>query len=153
MRKVLLDRIQLLKGLSDFKSEDEVPFPELEGLFGAVKGEIPVLKIKGASLDDQITANLIMQKARISAVKMIQNFGDKKNLKHLNLDGITKNSAMNEKTQLEISIFHRCVVQPSFSLEEVIWLSEKLPEIVNRVAQTALYLSSMERLNGDSKRS
>lgn len=153
MRKVLLDRKKLLTGLSDFNFEDEVPFPELEGLFGSSKGEIPVLRIKAASLDDQITANAIMEKARITAVGMIEKFGQKEILEKLNLNETTKTSFMDDKTQLEISLFHRCVIQPMFSLEEVVWLAERLPEVVNRVATTALYLSSMERLNGDSKRS
>ena len=153
MRKVLLDRKSLLKGLSDFQSEDEVYFPELEGLFGSSKGEIPFLKIKGASLDDQIAAQTIASKARIAVVEMIKNFGKKEALKVLNRELSSKASILNEKTQLEISIFHRCVVQPMFSLEEVIWLSKKLPEVVNRGAKTALFLSSMERLNGDSERS
>lgn len=154
MKKVILDRTKLLKGLGDFDFDDEVYFPELTGLFGANKNEVPFLKIKAASLDDQIRAKDMIERARITAVSMLQDFGKKEILEKLNLEDESKKaSALHEKTQLEVSLFHRCVVQPMFSLEEVVWLAERLPEVVNRVAKTALFLASMERLNGDSERS
>jgi len=54
---------------------------------------------------------------------------------------------MNAKTFLVISLFHRCVVKPEFTMRQAVRISEALPEVINRVAARALELSSLQRVN------
>lgn len=151
MEKVLINRTSLLDYVENFKKFEDVPFPELKGQFGCSGDEIPVLKIKAASLDDQIRANTIYEKVAVMAVQMMEGFIKRDPKKILDLEKMAKelNSPnLHEKTHIEVSLFHKCVVQPQFSLLESVKISEALPEVVNRVASIALQLSSMESVNG-----
>lgn len=154
MQKVLINKKKLMRHARTFKGEVEVEFPELREFLDVHDGRMPILKIKAATLDDQIRAQTLYEKAAVKAVKIIEGVRTKK-LDLTNVVNATEMSEelwkpMNDKTFLEISIFKRCVIKPRFTMREVVLLSESVPEVVNRVAHAALKLSSMENLtNGD----
>lgn len=150
-RKVLINRQALLDYTENFQQFKDVPFPELEGKFGCEKGTVPILKIKAASLDDQIRASNIAEKALVGGLKLIQNLASRNKNVSIGYEQLSKelNAQINDKTHIEITLFHKCCVQPQFSLLEAVKISEALPAVINRVASTALQLSSMEKVNGD----
>ena len=57
---------------------------------------------------------------------------------------------LHPNTNFEILIFRKCVVEPKFTTQEVISLSEVMPEFVNRIVTIALGITSLpkEKDNG-----
>jgi len=113
--KVLLDKGKFLNIIDRFDSVQDFEITELKN--------IPVLKVKSASLDDQIRAQ------ELSTSSFVKSMFEK--------------SKENEKTfhpkaLFEIDIFHKCVIEPEFTMEEVIKVSKSYPELVNKVCAFAL---------------
>ena len=57
---------------------------------------------------------------------------------------IVEEERIGDNTIFEISLFQRNVKKPKFKYEEVFELSEKCPELVNRIAMFSLGITSME---------
>ncbi len=113
--KVILDKKKFLAVIDNFDSIHEFEITELKN--------IPVLKVKPASLDDQIRAREL---STSSFVKNMFGKGDK------NIE------SFHPKTVFEIEIFNKCVTDPKFTMEEVIRISKKYPELINKVCAFAL---------------
>lgn len=152
MQKVQLDPGKLNDYIDNFKGELDVEYPELREIMGLKEDEVAVLTIKAASLNDHIRAQSLNEQTAIMAIKMAEWAQSKGKGEHpvdfqKMLEELTK--PMMSKTYLEVSIFHRCVIKPTFTMREAVRISEVLPEVVNRVASTALLMSSLEGINGD----
>jgi len=154
MKRVLLSHKKIIDYSKNFKREEDVEFPELSGKMGFSEDVIPVLKIRAASLDDQIRAQTLYEKVGVMALQMIEAIKNKDATKIISFEQMNKEimAPINEKSHLEILIFKRCVVQPKFTLKECVLISEVLPEVVNRVAKRALQLSSLENVNNDNRK-
>lgn len=157
-RRVLLNRKNLMVHLKRFSRYRDVEFPELSGKMGFPEDVVPVLKIRAASLDNHIRARTVAERAAIMGMKIVKDTteGMKKDVgEFLNIDWITEElkKPQNEKTMLEVSLFHRCVVKPKFTMRDAYVISESMPEVVNRVATTALQMSSLEMIDDNPKRS
>jgi hypothetical protein len=150
VERISLDPNRLNDYAENFQGEEDVEFPEMRELLGVGEDVMPVLRIKAASLDDQLRCQTLYEQVAIMAIKLLGkaeesatkgfDFDWAKMLKELQ-------EPMNARTYLEISIFHRCVVEPKFSLRESVKISEAIPEVINRVAVKALKMSSLENLN------
>lgn len=151
-KRVILSHAKIKNHLVKFKKEQNVDFPELAGKLGFPKDSVPTLRIKAASLSDHVRVRTIAERASIMAVKILETLKDRKNLAMaIDVDQINKElrDPVHEKAFVEISIFHRCVVRPKFTIKESYQISEVMPEIINRVAQTALRMSALENINDD----
>ena len=155
MKRVPLSYQRVIDYTKNFKSEADVEFPELRELFGYSDDEMPVLKIKAASLDDHLRAQSLHERVAILAIKMLEGVRKKDFKDVMNYDEMKKEltAPVGEKAMLEVSIFHRCVLRPKFSLREAYLISQAFPEVINRVVVKALALSSLESLQDDNSKS
>jgi hypothetical protein len=153
MKKVVISKQKLMTHVRKFDGLVDVEFPEMRDFLQVKDDTVPVLRIKAASLSDQVRAQTLYERAAIKAVKLVECVTKGEPLTEvMDANEMSKqlNDKINDKAFLEISVFKRCVVKPKFTLREAVLISEALPEVVNRVAHTALKLSSLENLkNGD----
>lgn len=104
--------------------------------------EITGFKVKMASLDDQLKARDLSEAPNrlvIRLLKMIKE--NQENISELDLGEFRKQlyyDDMHPKTIQTCEIFQRCVMEPSFEINEVFELSETHPDLVNNVAAFAL---------------
>jgi hypothetical protein len=149
MQKVTVDPDKLNQYAESFNGEVDVEFPELREFLGLGEEELPVITIKAASLDDQLRAQALYEQTAVMAIKMMEWAKRGDQVDPVGFKKLTKEltEPMNNKTLLEISLFHRCVVKPEFTMRQSVRISEALPEVVNRVAARALELSSLQRIN------
>lgn len=111
--KVILNKEKFLNIINEFDSVRDFEITELKN--------ISILKVKSASLDDQIRA----QELSISSIT--------KNIFQKN-----EEKTFHPKTLFEIDIFYRCIIEPKFTMEEVIRISKVCPELINKVCTFAL---------------
>lgn len=149
MKKVLLNKKRIQAHLKKFKKQEDVEFPELTGKLGFSKEVVPVLKIKAASLDDHVRARTIVERASIMAIRIVESLEKNELHKMFDIEAINKElrDPVNEKAFLEVSLFHRCVIRPKFTMKEAYIISQAMPEVVNRVANHALTMSSLENID------
>lgn len=128
------------KSRKKFKS---VEFPELRGVCGFKEDAMPIIKIRAASLDDHIRCRQLHHKASIIALRFLDSLRQQKPLQMEALQS-ELNDPVYDKTLFEIALFKRVCVSPKFSMKQSFDISEAMPEVINRVANTALQMSSME---------
>lgn len=142
--KVLVEKAKLLEYIKDFEAVRELPVPELAKI---LKVKDPILKVKGATLDDHIKARELSSGPMImlgELFNMMQK-GESPDLAVLRKKLV--NEGRHPKTNFELRIFHTCVVEPQFSMGEVVNLAEVMPGVVNRVVSFALGITG-EKENG-----
>lgn len=116
--KMLLDKKKFLDIIDNFDSVYEFEMKEFVGFVN-----IPVLRVKSASLDDHIKAQELSASSFMKSM-LEKNKSDEK--------------AFHPKTLFEIDIFHKCVIEPEFTMEEVIRISKICPELINKVCTFVL---------------
>ena len=116
----------------------EIKIPEFKS---AVLGktEIPIFKVKRASLDDQIQARELSSKPIQVLASILERLkvGQEINLDDIDLE-INRTDGLHQKTIMEITLFEKCVLDPKFTREEVLELSQAFPSLVNRIVSWAL---------------
>lgn len=139
--EIVLDKEQLFKKIQSFENIQEIECPELNGFMkGGINGNV-ILKVKSATLDDHIQArelatnNMFLLKEVVDKIRQDKKIDIQKILK------IVETKEPHSKTEFELQIFHRCVVEPTFDMEEARQLSEVMPTLINRVAKFALSIS------------
>ena len=150
-KKVLLSKQKLNVYLKKFIKKQDIEFPELAGKLGFPEDSIPYLTVKAASLSDHIRARSLAEKVTIKAIQLADAMHKEDFKTIFDIDWITKelHEPENEKALMEISLFHRCTVKPKFTLKDAHVISKTMPEIINRVANIALQMSSLETINDD----
>lgn len=113
--KIILNKEKFLGIIDRFDSVRDFEITELKN--------IPVLKVRSASLDDQIRAQELSTSSFIKS--MFEKSGENEKTFH-------------PKALFEIDIFHKCVIEPEFTMEEVIKVSKVYPELINKVCTFAL---------------
>lgn len=113
--KIILNKEKFLDIIDRFDSIRDFEIKELKN--------IPVLKVKSASLDDQIRAQ------ELSTSSFVKSMFEKSE---------KEEESFHPKALFEIDIFHKCVIEPKFTMEEVIKVSKTYPELVNKVCTFAL---------------
>lgn len=145
VKKIIVDRENLLQFCEKFEFIKEIEVPELSKILGCENGQIPVLKVRGASLDDQIKVNELAMKSTAIIARIVQALEEKS---EINIDFLRKliydDTNIHPKTMMEIFLFHRNVVEPKFGLMEVVKMSEAIPEVINRIAMLSLSMTSLE---------
>ena len=143
MERVSLNKSALLEGLKHLSLAEEMELPELKGMLKFPEDEVPVIQIKGASLEDHIACQDIHRLAAASAAKMLYTLVEKKKI---DLDSIMENVKNPSKSKFlfEINLFKSNVTNPQFTYREVVEISEKVPGLVNRVVKRILQITSSE---------
>ena len=100
-----------------------------------------ILKVKGASLDDQLTCQNLAKKTPfiLTHVLGLINKGEQFDFEKL-LEQIQEDK-LNDNTIFELNLFERNVIKPKFTFKEVYEISEKIPEFVNEVVCFSLGLT------------
>ena len=142
-KEVLINKEALLNYTNSFEIYRDIHLPELSKILGVPENECKI-KVKGASLDDHITAGdlsrLPFQILQYVSKKIEEE--DYESIRKLNEEELNKR--FNQKTLFEIHLFKRCVIDPVFTVDEVMKLSEVLPEVVNKVTNEILKMTSLE---------
>lgn len=139
-RKVLLDKDILNRYVESFDLIREVYVPELKDILGQ---EVPIIKVRGASLNDHITAKNLSSRPMILLGTVLNEII---NGREVNA-GLIRNEVFSEDqlhpdARFEIDLFKRCVVEPKFAMEEVISISNVMPEFINRVVKLAIGITA-----------
>lgn len=136
-RKVIAKKATITKQMKQQKWVKYYPAPELREMDG---DEIPSLKVRSATLDDQIQAQHLSDAPNRLLIRLLKMMRDNKE-KEIDYEEFRKQiyfDDLHPKTVQICEIFQRCVVQPKFKIGEVLKLSETHPELVNNVAAFAL---------------
>ena len=147
-KEVILDKELFTKAAEEFVLEEKIYSPELSEFLNTPKEEC-YIKIKGASLEDHIRAREMSGASMRMLVELSNAIEGKQLIDPQEIKKKYFNPEVSEKTALILHIFHRCVMKPKFSFEEVIKLSELIPEFVDRIAGEALEITSLEGKDGD----
>lgn len=102
-----------------------------------------ILKVKGASLDDHIKCQELSTQQGL-LIKYVFDCFDKNIL--VDQDKILElinSKKLNDKTLFEISLFEKNVIEPKFTTQEILTMSEKFPEFVNSVANFSLGITEL----------
>ena len=142
-QEVILDKGVLSKAIENFVLERKMYAPELEMLLEVPK-EMCYIKIRGASLEDHIRARELSNASLRLLTELSNNIEGKQLIDPEEVKNRYFNPEISEKTVLILNIFHRCVVEPKFEYEEVVELSKRAPEFVDRIAGEALEITSLE---------
>ena len=132
--KIVIDKKKILDDMENFEIVREFPVPE----YSEDGGETPYFIVRMASLDDQIIARELSSRPIASLLSVIKKAKEGKPVVESDIIDILKKPDMHEKTMMEINLFHRCVMNPKFTLEEAWNLSRKKPKLVNRVCAFVL---------------
>ncbi len=147
-KEVILDKEVFTKAAEEFVLEEKIYSPELSEFLNVPK-ENCYIKIKGASLEDHIRARELSNASLRLLTELSNSIEGKQLIDPEEVKNRYFNPEISEKTALIQHIFHRCVIDPKFALEEVIKLSELIPEFVDKIAGEALEITSLEAKNGD----
>jgi hypothetical protein len=112
--------------------------------------DIPVFKVKTASLDDQIKAHELSQAPNRLMIRFMESMRDGKEIDYAEFRKQLYYDDLHPKTVQACEIFQRCVLQPKFKINEVFKLSETHPDLVNDIAAFALGVEEGDK-NGSNK--
>ena len=141
--KILVDKTALTKHVDSFIRVHDVEVPELNELLKIEKGNA-VLKVKIASLNDHIQAKALASAPMLLLATVIDKI-DKG--EEVDVDVVKEQMYKNEihpNTLFELEVFSRCVLEPEFTLKEVINMSEVFPGMINRIVVFALGINQQE---------
>ncbi len=142
-QEIILNKEVFAKAVEGFVLEEKIYAPELSGFLNVSK-ENCYIKIKGASLEDHIRTREMSGAAMRMIVELSNAIEGKQLIDPEEVKRKYFNPEVSEKTTLILHIFHQCVMEPKFSFEEVLKLSELIPEFVDKIAGEALEITSLE---------
>ena len=116
--------------------------------FSTKEGEIPVFKVKSASLDDQLQATQLSSAPTRVLMEIARNLkrGKDITLKEIQ-SGIFDEDQLNPKTIFQIHLFRKCLISPTFTYDEAFEFSETYPDLMNDICISILGVE--ERENGN----
>jgi len=103
------------------------------------------IKVRGASLDDHIKARELSSAPMILLATVVDKAVKGEEIDIDMLKGqIYSGENLHPNTNFEIEIFASCVIEPKFTVAEVIKLSQVMPEFVNKVVNRCLEITSIQ---------
>ena len=100
-----------------------------------------VLKVKGASLDDHIAAQNLSNNTPFILAEIYKKVKNNETIDYTRIVDDFMSDKMLHNTMFELSLFQRNVLKPKFTYEEVLDISEKIPEFINSVVKFSLGLT------------
>lgn len=134
-KKEVLDRTKILEYVANFDDVRDFEVPELSELLGV---ENPILRVRGATLDDQIKARKLASGPMLLLGEVLNTLQKGEQIDVRILRKKIVYDGKHPDAEFEIRLFQQCVVEPHFTTAEVVRLSEVMPHIVNRVCTFAL---------------
>jgi len=112
---------------------------------GLKENEQFILRVKGASLDDHIQCKSLANQPGIlfSYINKCSEKGEKVDFNKIM--EIINSEKIGNSTIFELSVFKRNVVDPKFTFEEILQISEKAPRFINEVVKFSLDLTEIEQ--------
>jgi len=143
MEEKIVDKNLLIQKIDSFRKEKYIHVPELAGLVGLPEEEC-LIKIRGASLEDHLRANELKKQPYLFMQSLIMKmkrgylFEEISQLAHLYV-----NPEISEVVVFELTLFQRCVLEPAFTMEEVVRISEVAPGVINKVVAEIVELTAL----------
>jgi hypothetical protein len=135
MEKIKVDKEKLFKKVNELDRIYDYPVKDM-----AEDGNIPIIRVKKASLDDQIKAESASSVTTLMLQAILDEVQKGKMPDPETIKKVINHPGANPKTSFEIHLFQKCVVEPKFTIDEALKLSETMPELVNEVCAFALGL-------------
>lgn len=110
-----------------------------------------VLKVRGASLDDQLTCQNLGKKTPVILTHVLSLISKGKQIDFEKLLEQIQEDKLSDNTIFELNLFERNVIDPKFTFKEVYEISEKIPELINEVV--CFILSLTDNYHGDNSKS
>lgn len=142
-KQKVLNKNDLLKYARSVTTLKKVPFPELQEVLKT--NYIPSIMIRGAGLDDHIACaqlgkdSMFLIAAILEKVKKNGMITPEEIIKEFTKDTI------HGFTMFELKLFERSCHNPAFTFEEILTIATKAPEVISRVTNTALEMTSLPR--------
>jgi len=139
-RKVL-KKDDLLKYINKVETIKKVSFPELQGILKT--NHIPCIAIKGASLDDHIQCNSLARSSMVYLSYLLEKIKENGTITPDEIIKTMSEDKIHDHTLFELKLFHKCCVDPKFTYEQVLEIAQKAPEVISRVTNTAIEMTSI----------
>lgn len=145
-KQKVLNKKNLIAYAKSVATLRQVEFPELVGVLSRYSDDkkMPVIMIKGASLDDHIACNQLGKDSLLILAAILEKV--KENNGQISpeeiLEQITSDK-IHGFTLFELKLFCRVCHKPQFTFEEVLLLATKQPEIISRVNHTAFEMTKL----------
>lgn len=145
---VILDKNKLQNFSGSIDTVKDYPVrKEFTKILGYKNDEQVILKVKGASLDDQITCQNLAKKTPFILMHVLSLISNSEKFDFEKLLEQIEDDRLNDNTIFELNLFERNVIDPKFTFKEVYEISEKIPEFVNEVVKFSLGLT--DNYHGD----
>jgi len=141
--KVIVNKEALTKYVNSFQRIYDVEAPELNELLGITEGNA-ILKVCLASLDIHTKARHLSSVPMLLLATVIDKLEKKE---EVDVDIIKEQIYENKfhaNTLLELEIFSQCVIEPKFTMKEVVNISEVFPHMINRIVAFTLGLNQQK---------
>ena len=139
MDEVVVDKDKLMEYITHFDKIETMEIPEFRQFLGAEDcDKVPVIKLRGASLDDHMKAQSLNSVPLLIYRFILKRYQESKYFDVDKVEEALKDDTLLPNTRFEISLFHRNVIEPNFTMENVIEISEVYPDVVNRVVRRIL---------------
>ena len=143
-KKVVLDKIKLDDFIKNMETVRDYKIPtEWNEKLKLDPTKQHILKVKGATLNDHLQCQKLGQMPGLLFAYINKCVENKESVTAEAIIKLMTENKMGENTIFEIALFSRNVVEPKFTLEETIGISEKLPEFVNEVAKFSLGITAI----------
>ena len=143
-KKVILDKGKFTQFVIERESVKDYKIPlEWNVTLKLDVAKQHILKVKGATLNDHLQCQKLseMPGMLFSYITQCSEKGEKITPEAIN-KLLTENRMANS-TVFEIGLFSKNVIEPKFTVEETITLSEKIPEFVNSVVKFSLGITAI----------
>jgi hypothetical protein len=149
-KRVVARKSIIKRQMEGYKKVMDFPVPELKE---DGKEDIPIFKVKSATLDDQIKAQYLSlepNRLTLRILRMLKD-GDGEKIDTVEFRKQLFFDDLHPQTIQVCEIFQRCVLEPKFTMGEVLEMSKTHPELVNNVATFALTMNIKEKEDGDNR--
>jgi len=140
---VILDKAKIDQYVEKFQLVYKIEIPEdVREKLGC---ESSFIRVRGASLDDHIKARELSSAPMMLLATIVDKASKGEEIDVDMLKGqIYSGENLHPNTNFEIEIFASCVIEPKFTVAEVIKLSQVMPEFVNKVVNRCLEITSIQ---------
>ena len=143
-KTLILDKSKLMEFVGKKRVIKDFILPkEWNKHFGFDPDEKRVIKVKGASLNDHLQCQKLSEQPGLIFGYIMKCSNEGKQIDQNEILKIVEEERIGDNTVFEISLFQRNVKKPKFKYEEVFELSEKCPELVNKIAIFSLGITSI----------
>ena len=141
--KVIVSKESLNNYVDKFQRIHEIEVPELNELLDIKKGNA-ILKVCIASLDIHTKVRHLSSAPMLLLATVLDKIQKGEDV---DVDLVKEQMYENKihaNTLLELEVFSQCVVEPKFTMKEVVSISEVFPFMINRVVAFTLGLNQQE---------